>query len=57
MIENLYQILKNIIQHPEEKETLRRLILEQLLLEIKELLEFIILKEREIPDFSGTSLL
>jgi len=48
MNENLYQILKNIIQHPEEKETLRRLILEQLLLEIKELLEFIILKEREI---------
>jgi len=48
MNKNLYQTLKNIIHHPEEKETLWRLILEQVLSEVKELLEFIIFEEREI---------
>jgi transposase-like protein len=48
MRENLYELLKKIIQHPEKKEILEELLTKEIRKMIKNLLETLILEERKV---------
>jgi transposase-like protein len=48
MRENLYELLKKIIQHPEKKEILEELLVKEIKKMIKNLLETLILEERKV---------